>query len=552
VGDVGFATLYPGLSQKRRSMATLAILIGVYTYLILALGLLGWLFKWSVFLVTLPFLVYGFSLLKKFNYQKVFEKVRQEAKKDRLIGLGLLLLGIQVVVNLAGAVSPELSFDALFYHLPPAKLYVTYHRIFHIPGGLLFVSALPRLTEMLYTVALFFGNEIWTKLIHFAFGILASVALFKLLRRYFSERLSVLGVLTFYTMLVVGWQSTTAYVDLARTFFEVLALFFFLSWVEEKKNHFLYESAIMTGLAMATKILAFGTLFTFLFLIFLLKRKNFLKNAFIFGLLAILTVSPWIVLSYVNTGNPLFPLFGNHQAPGIIKGGASILTLLRESILKMPLSLWKATLYPDDILSPVFLLFLPLVLIVIWKQKLAIKLTALYVLLGTFFAPVESNRYLLPYLPGATLITLSVFNYPWKKKFLEKFLIFLIFLGAILNLGSRGLATRKFIPYLTGQQTKKEFLTEHLNFDFGDFYDVDGWFAKNITDEHLILIYDVHNLYYVNFPYVHESWAKPGTFFTHILVGDGKDLPEEFGKKPLIYENFKTKVKVYLFGEKLK
>jgi len=29
-------------------------------------------------------------------------------------------------------------------------------------------------------------------------------------------------------------------------------------------------------------------------------------------------------------------------------------------------------------------------------------------------------------------------------------------------------------------------------------------------------------------------------------------LPEEFGEKPLIYENYKTRVKVYLFGEKLK
>lgn len=533
-------------------MATLAILIGVYSYLVLALGLLGLLFRWSVFLVTLPFLVYGFYQFKKFNYQKVFEKVRQEAKKDRLIELGLLLLAVQVVVNLAGAFSPELSFDALFYHLPPPKLYATYHRIFHIPGGLLFVSALPRLTEMLYTVALVFGNEIWAKLIHFAFGILASIALFKLLRRYFSERLSVLGVLTFYTMLVVGWQSTTAYVELSRTFFEVLALFFFLSWVEEKKNNFLYEAAIMTGLAMATKILAFGTLFTFLILLFVLKRKGFLKKALFFGFLTILTVSPWLILSYVNTGDPLFPLFGGHQTTGMIEGGASILTLLKQRILKIPLFLWKATLYPDDILSPIYLLFLPLVLIAIWKQKLAIKLAALYVLLGAFFAPVESNRYLLPYLPGATLVTLSVFNYPWKRKSLEKFLIFLIFLGAILNLGSRGLATRKFIPYLTGKQTKKEFLTEHLNFDFGDFYDVDGWFAKNMTDEHLILIYDVHNLYYIGFPYAHESWAKPGTFFTHILVGDGKSLPEKFGKKPLIYENYKTRVKVYLFGEKLK
>ena len=80
------------------------------------------------------------------------------------------------------------------------------------------------LTEMYYSAALLFSNEILAKLIHFTFGLLGLAALFGLLRRYLSLRFTFLGLLTFYTMLIVGWQSTTAYVDLARTFFEILTL----------------------------------------------------------------------------------------------------------------------------------------------------------------------------------------------------------------------------------------------------------------------------------------------------------------------------------------
>ena len=40
----------------------------------------------------------------------------------------------------------------------------------------------------------------------------------------------------FYTLLVVGWLSTTADVELARTFFEILAVIYVLRLLEKKEN----------------------------------------------------------------------------------------------------------------------------------------------------------------------------------------------------------------------------------------------------------------------------------------------------------------------------
>ena len=532
-------------------MVKLALILGIYSYLILALGLLGGLYRLPVFIVSLPFIVLlVFWLRKNLYFLNHLEWLKREAKKDKLVGLVLGVLIIQAVVNFLGAVSPELSFDALWYHLTPVKLYVQNHQIFHIPGWLLSVASTPRLTEMFYTVSLLFGNEILAKLIHFSFGLLSAVALFRLLRRYLDLRFSFLGVAVFYTMLIVGWQSTTAYVELSRTFFEILALDFFLQWVETKKASFLLEAAVLTGLAISAKILAFGTLFTFLILIIILKKRGFFWPFLKFAGLAVLVVSPWLFLAWVNTGNPLFPLFGGPKDPTNFIVSPDLNWII-DRFTKMPLYLWNSTLYPDDIISPVYLIFLPLILIFIWRQKFSIKIAAAYVVLGVFFAPANSNRYLLPYLPGLTLVVMSVFNDKWGKNgWVRNFLIFIILFAVLLNLGSRVLATRKFVPYLLRRETKAEFLTNHLNFSFGDFYDVDGFFARNIKKTDLVLVYGVHNLYYLDFPYIHESWARPGTYFTHILVGDNQPLPEKFGERLLIYKNLKTGVRLYLFGEK--
>jgi hypothetical protein len=532
-------------------MVVLAVTLGIYAYLILALGLLGWLYKIPVLLVSLPFIIFLFFQLKK-NIKFNYSNWKTEISKDKVISLLLIILSVQVIVNFLGAISPELSFDALWYHLPSVKMYVENHRIFYIPGWLMWPANLTRLTEMYYTVGLLFGNEIWAKFIHFSFGIFSAIALFNLLKKYFSLRICLLGIVTFYTMLIVGWQSTTAYIDLSRTFFEILGLDMFLQWYNSQKDSLLWESAVLLGLAISTKIMTFSSLAAYTILLVFLLKKEKIRKIFIFILLSLLIVSPWLILSFIHTGNPLFPLFGNLKnpsSPGLPVNGLPWFIIGIPKFFVFP---WTATILPDDIISPTYLIFLPLILLTIWKQKIDFKIASLYVLLGLLFSPRESNRYLLPYLPALTLVIFSVFNLEYfKAKKWQGLLIAVIVFGALVNLSSRIFATKKFIPYLTGKETKAEFLTRNLNFGFGDFYDTDNWYAENIQKQDLVLIYDIHNLYYVNFPYVHESWAKSGTFITHILVGDNKRLPAKFGQRIMLYHNQKTGVSVFLFGEKL-
>ena len=50
--------------------------------------------------------------------------------------------------------------------------------------------------------------------------------------------------------------------------------------------------------------------------------------------------------------------------------------------------------------------------------------------------------------------------------------------------------------------------------------------------------------YYVNFPFIHESWIKKGDVFNYILTQD-TELPNDFYFFKLVYENKKTHVNLY-------
>ena len=226
-------------------MFTIAVLIGIYSYFIFALGLLGLLYRENVIIFSLLYIVVIVLAYRK-KIINVLKLIRIEKTPNINFSFVLITLIVSLaLVNLIGVLGPELGFDALWYHLTLPKIYLNTHMITHIPGGLLYYSDMPKLTEMLYVGALSFGSETLAKLVHFAFGILSAIALYKLSRNLFSKTYSFLAVLIFYSNLVVAWQSTTAYIDLARTFFEIMALWGFVNWWKKGERKWLIESAVM-------------------------------------------------------------------------------------------------------------------------------------------------------------------------------------------------------------------------------------------------------------------------------------------------------------------
>lgn len=526
-----------------RVMFVLASVLGLYAYAIFVLGLFGLLTKSSIIIVTLIFIciTLAFQLRKQsFPFIK-----KRDVVRNRLIVFSCLILGIQSIINLIGALGPELAFDALWYHLTLPKLYVAAERISFIPGNLLYYSAMPKLGEMFYVAALSVSNEILAKVIHFSFGILSLITLYNVARKFLKTELSVIVLVIYFANLVVAWESTTAYIDLIRTFFELMAFWGFYNWFEKGNNKWLYLSALLLGFAIATKLLALGSVLIFLVLIVYKHKQTknreypaLLKDIISFVGISLLIPLPWFLFSYFHTGNPVYPFFTDLYPVNATHSMLNPLRFITDT--------FNILTNAADPISPIYLICLPLIFLITLPQKA--KPVLLYVcsaFLIWYLTPRSGGgRFLLPYLPVFSLLVGLLLAQLQSQKIIRQVLLLIIFVIALSTVVYRGLTNSRYVPVLTGQQSKYAFLSKNLNFAYGDFYDTDNYFAKNIKENDRVLLYGFHNLYYVNFPYIHESWLKEGDRYNYIAVQNG-ELPKEYSNFTMIYENEVTKVKLY-------
>lgn len=519
-------------------MFFIAFFIGLFSYSVFALGLNGMIYKNSLIYLTLGFLIFFLWVFyKKINLQHIHFK-----KVNKLDFLLITILFLHFFVNLIGALGPETAFDALWYHLALPKIYLIQHKLTFIPGGLLYYSAMPQFTEMLYTAALSLGSEIFAKLIHFSFGVLSCIALFKLSRKFFSRTFSFLTVVVFYaTNLVVSWESITAYVDLARTFYELMALWAIVNWVETKKQRWIIASAVTCALAVTVKYLALGS--SIIFIIFILfKSKSItskITNSFLFAFVSLTVILPWLIYSYISTGNPFFPFFSKTYPVALDLKLINPLNFIHD--------VYGLFSRSADPISPVYIGLLPLVFYFAKKVKgEKLKMIYTYSILSVFvwyFTPrTGGGRFIIPYLPAFSI--LAVFAVNRTKRYLRPALLLFIILICFINLFYRLVANAKYLPVLTGKEKKSQFLEKNLNFSFGDFYDIDGYFLRNIKPTDKVLLVGFHNLYYVDFPFVDSSYATNGDKFNYIAL-QNSSLPPRYSSWEKVYNNPITKVSLY-------
>lgn len=394
-------------------MFTLAVLIGIYSYLLMGLGLVGWLTKEWISVVTLGCLL-GFL----YNSPLRPSLKLREGTGGRVTFFLLSLIVIQAIVNLVGALGPERGFDALWYHLPIPRMWLASHRIFFI-GGNLYYSAMPKLIDMLYV-----WGETPAKLMHLAFGLLATAVTYKLARKWLEQKWAMLAAVIFYSNLVVGWQSITAYIDLGRTFFEVLAFYLLV----EKK---IYKSAIVLGLAIATKLLALGSLPIMLILLWVQKRS--LKMSIAYFLISIFVSLPWLIFAWISTGNPVYPVFSGYK----LEWDWTV-NLLR---LADPIN-------PIYVVAGIWLLVHSSWFIAgVKKYRLLFAYCGLSFVVWFLTPRTGGGRFLLPYLPAWSVAT-AVIIAQRSARSPQKFLIGIVIAIAVISIGYRAVANVRFLEYL--------------------------------------------------------------------------------------------------------
>lgn len=278
--------------------------------------------------------------------------------------------------------------------------------------------------------------------------------------------------------------------------------------------------------------------------------KEIFKKTFVYWGVTLLIPLPWFVFSYIHTGNPIDPFFTYLYKVSFDIGLLNPLRFINET--------WSIFTKATDPISPVYMIFLPLVLIFYKKFRPEIKLVAIYSLLAIiiwYLTPrTGGGRFILPYLPAFSIVATAIIENVGRgvvKRLLRVDLylvsISLVIIVSVISLFYRGIANSKYLPVILGTQTKEEFLSSNLDFSFGDFYDTDGYFKANIKPTDKVLLYGFHNLYYVNFPFIDSSWVKKEDSFDYIAVQDSI-LPKRFKNWELIYLNPQTNLKLYSKG----
>ena len=258
------------------------------------------------------------------------EAWRSYSKKPAILWLfiGLTLAHVVVIIVLSSV--PPVSRDALTHHLAVPKLYLSHGGIYEIPS--IAFSYYPMNLDLLYLLALYCGNDIAPKFIHFSFALLCAGLIFGYLKKRLDTLWGLVGALMFLSLPVVVKLSITVYVDLGLIFFSTAALIFFMRWIEENfRIKYLALSAIFCGLALGTKyngLLVFMLLALFVPFVYARQQKatdaahnsrsgnrriytttRSLGYGLLFILISLLIYSPWFIRNMVWTHNPVYPLY---------------------------------------------------------------------------------------------------------------------------------------------------------------------------------------------------------------------------------------------------
>ncbi len=523
-------------------MLEIAFAIGIFSYVIYFLGLVG--LFYNPILIATTLLYWGaFFFWKRHRIWDILKRGIFFVKKPfAFLAVGYIFL--QAIINVIGLFGPEIGFDATWYHLTLPKLYLMWHSIVHIPGGVLYYSDMPKLTEMLYAVGLSFGSDFFARGIHFVFGLLTCIVVYKLGRKFFSWQWALLLPIIFYSNLVVDWESVSGYIDLSRTFFFATSLLAFFTWFERKEKKYLIYSGILVGLTISTKLLSLPDIALYCAALLFIDYKTLslsrrLKRIGTFLLYVFLCLLPWMTFSFIHTGNPIYPMITSYYV-------GNYWAILSPLFLIM--SVWNTFATSSDPINPIFLALLPFFIIYakkLWHQVPLVVLFAVGGIIIWYITPqTGGGRYILPYLIPLSVVGVWVIQQLSKKW--QRVFIFFLALVACVSVGYRAMAAEKFIPLFSGKESKAEFMATHLQYNLGDFYDTDGYFAHHIKPTDRVLLYNFHNLYYVDFSFVDSTWVKKGDTFNYIAV-QGNGMPERFMYWQLVYTNPLTQVRLYNF-----
>jgi 4-amino-4-deoxy-L-arabinose transferase-like glycosyltransferase len=492
-----------------------------------------------------------------------------------------ILLSCVIVAIITLASAPPVDRDALTHHLFVPKLWLQHGGIYEIPE--IPFSYYPMNLELLYTIPLYFGNDIIPKYIHFLFALLTALLLYRHLKKRLGVEYGLLGAAFFLSVPIIVKLSITAYVDLGLIFFTTASLLLLLHWAEQNFEWGpLALAGLCCGLAAGTKYNGLVSVIVLTLFVPIIYQQNALKErqhngkallfGCVFGMAALTSFSPWLIRNYAWTGNPIYPLHNslfqkfhdpvsaqqpaapidigeakqqvNNQGNNAFISRKILYNETWQQALLLPFRFFYEgqddnPQFFDGKLSP-FLLLLPILGFYFkptdtmrkQEQRLLFYFASLYFFL-TFFQQVLRIRYIVPIVPALVILSMyglhgfvTILPTRLSSKIFKKIAVPSIAICIIIFMLWYNLQyiAHQFnlvqpLPYLRNQVSREAYITA-----FRPEYPVIQYANASLTPHAKVLCIFLGNRgYYMNFHPIFEQPYSDG-IFSRIISSQDKQV----------------------------
>ena len=211
-----------------------------------------------------------------------------------------VILAVIFALILPFVLAPDVSTDALEYHLLIPKLYLQHNAIDYLP--LLVESNYPSLGEYVFAALLAIGDDIAAKSFHFLCAILLLFAIARLARALNIASDGVLAAALFFSMPVAALTSGWAWNDMLFTLFVILTI------VHLIEGRFV-TAGVLFGFATWTKytFVLVGVALAAILIRGLIQKWWSVRDVARFAVPVVVIAAIWMTKNAVMTGNPVYP-----------------------------------------------------------------------------------------------------------------------------------------------------------------------------------------------------------------------------------------------------
>lgn len=304
------------ITGLERGTLSAAVGLGLLQYLPYALGMAHLLTPFTIrlALVVLQLLLLRDILLILAAIRRRVT-IRSWSSIPGWIKIGALILLLRMIPVLLTALCPGIDGDGLGYHLAAPKRWLQSGDLHYLPTFL--HTNAPMGVEMLYTIPLAVWSDTAAKFMHFALGTLAFLAIFAAGRRLHSAAVGFMAASIWFCgmgALSAATYFPIAFVDLGLALEVTAAVLAWILWRRTQSTGWLRCAALCAGFAASFKLTGVFVGFGLAGITLAALRQEGMswKQANRLCVrsvgLALIPVAPWLVRTWIQTGDPIYPL----------------------------------------------------------------------------------------------------------------------------------------------------------------------------------------------------------------------------------------------------